>query len=435
MKISSAEYVNFFRHSSPYINAHRGGTFVIHLCGATLAYDGFDNIIHDIALLNSLGVRLVLVFGARPQIEQRIQERGIECTFHDDVRLTSKEVLDSVKDAVGNLRIRIESLLSMGLANSPMHGARIRVVSGNFVTAKPLGVVDGVDFQQTGEVRRIDHEAISQLLSDGYVVLLSCLGSSPTGEVFNLPVEQVATATAAALRAQKLILFGANDGVCTDSGELQRQMRVHQARALLPQLSAEPKRLLHAAINACEQGVNRSHIIGHATDGALLQELFTRDGAGTLITQQGYEETRQACIEDVGGILELIQPLEEQGVLVRRSRKQLEREIGLFTVVERDGMIIGCASLHPFSDARCAELACVAIHPDYRKGNRGDLLLEYAEEFARKQGTERLFVLTTRTAHWFVERGFNEIQVDQLPDAKKELYNLQRNSKVFEKQL
>ncbi|RRJ83474.1 amino-acid N-acetyltransferase [Aestuariirhabdus litorea] len=433
--MSSAEYVNFFRHSSPYINAHRGRTFVIHLGGATLADEGFSTIVHDIALLNSLGVRLVLVFGARPQIEQRVVERGINCRFHHGVRLTSKEVLESVKDAVGSLRIRIESMLSMGLANSPMHGARIRVVSGNFVTAKPLGVVDGIDFQQTGEVRRIDREAITQLLNDGYVVLLSCLGSSPTGEVFNLPVEQVATATAAALKAEKLILFGAGNGICNAEGELLRQMRVQQARTLLPALEDEPKQLLEASINACAQGVNRCHIIGHGTDGALLQELFTRDGAGTLVTQQGYEETRQATIEDVGGILELIQPLEEQGVLVRRSRKQLEQEIDLFTVIERDGMIIGCASLHPFTDVRCAELACVAIHPDYRQGSRGDLLLEYAEEFARRQGIERLFVLTTRTAHWFVERGFGEIPVEQLPEAKKQIYNLQRNSKVFEKQL
>nr|WP_319941691.1 amino-acid N-acetyltransferase [Aestuariirhabdus haliotis] len=433
--MSSAEYVNFFRHSSPYINTHRGSTFVIQLGGATLADEGFDNIIHDIALLNSLGVRLVLVFGARPQIEQRVNERGIHCEFHDDLRLTSKEVLDSVKDAVGSLRIRIEALLSMGLANSPMHGARIRVVSGNFVTAKPLGVVDGIDFQQTGEVRRVDHEAISQLLDDGYVVLLSCLGSSPTGEVFNLPVEQVATATAAALKAEKLILYGSSDGICNTSNELQRQMRIHQARTLLHDIEGEPRRLLRAALDACASGVSRSHIIGHGTDGALLQELFTRDGAGTLVAKEGYEEIRQANIEDVVGILELIQPLEEQGVLVRRSRKQLEREIDLFTVVERDGMIIGCASLHPFTDARRAELACVAIHPDYRKSNRGDLLLENAEEFARGKGIEHLFVLTTRTAHWFIERGFREIHVEQLPEAKKELYNLQRNSKVFEKQL
>ncbi len=408
---------------------------MLTLSGDTLADSNFDNIIHDIALLNSLGVRLVLVFGARPQIEQRVSDRGISCQFHNGLRLTSKEVLDSVKDAVGNLRIRVESLLSMGLANSPMHGARIRVVSGNFVTAKPLGVVDGIDFQQTGEVRRIDHEAISQLLDDGYVVLLSCLGSSPTGEVFNLPVEQVSTQTAISLKAEKLMLFSPNEGLCNPQGELQRQMRIPQAQTLQETLTGSEQRLLQAAINACSHGVTRSHIISHRSDGALLQELFTRDGAGTLVTKEGYEATRQATIHDVVGILELILPLEEQGVLVRRSRKQLENEIDLFTVVERDGMIIGCASLHPFTDARCAELACVAIHPEYRKDNRGDLLLENAEEFARNQGIERLFVLTTRTAHWFVERGFRETSVEQLPESKQEFYNLQRGSKVFEKHL
>ncbi|MCX4026164.1 amino-acid N-acetyltransferase [Endozoicomonas sp. SM1973] len=433
---SSPEYVSFFRHSSPYINAHRGRTFVLMIGGEAIADNNFGNIIHDIALLNSLGVRLVVVFGARPQIDQYLKERQVACKFHQHQRITDKEVLESVKDAVGNLRIKIESMLSMGLANSPMYNARIRVIGGNFVTAKPIGVVDGVDFLHSGDVRRIDRKAISQQLDDGYVVLLSCLGSSPTGQVFNLATEDVATQAAISLGAEKLIIFGSKSGIQDNNNQLIRSMKPAEALRILKQsTSLETKRLLSAALTACEGGTDRAHIISHQQDGALLQELFTRDGSGTLITHDGYEEIRQGNIEDVGGIIKLIQPLEKQGVLVRRSRKQIEQEINLFTIIERDGTIIGCAAFHPYPDSDSAELACVAVHQDYRGNDRGNLLLQHNEEAARKQGIKALFVLTTKTAHWFLERGFEETTLDELPNAKKNTYNPKRGSKVFVKKL
>ncbi len=436
MTTCSHDYIQFFRRSAPYIHAHRGKTFVIMLCGEALIEGPLADIISDIALLRSLGMRIVLVHGARPQIDQRIRERGLECHFSDDLRITDRDVLECAKDAVGNLRYEIEALFSMGLANSPMHGSRIRVVSGNFVTAKPLGVLGGVDFQHSGEVRRIDRKAIAQHLDDGHVVLLSCIGSSPTGELFNLNVEEVATRTAIALGAEKLILLSQMPGILDAEGQLVRQMDPKTAISYL-EVERDPalRRLLNAAITAGTSGVRRSHIIGFHQDGALLGELFTRDGAGTLVTEDNYEQLRDASIEDVGGILELIKPLEEAGVLVRRSRKQIEREIHGFSLIERDGMIIGCATLNPFSDGLSAEIACVVIHGEYRHGNRGDLLLEHLEERAQRRGIRRLFVLTTRTAHWFLERGFHPARVSDLPQEKQEIYNLQRNSKVFLKQL
>ena len=438
MDISNEDYVKFFRQSSPYIHAHRGRTFVIMLPGSALSDDNFANIASDIALLSSLGVRLVLVYGARSQITSRLNKQEITSEFRDNYRVTDKEALSAVIESVGTLRVKIEAQLSMGLVNSPMHGARIRVVGGNFITARPLGVVDGIDFQHTGEVRRIDRKAIQQQLDDNSLVLLPCIGFSPTGETFNMTVEEVATQTAISLKAEKLIMYSSGTGLKDHNNQLVRTMRPSEARnRLSPTSTPEDFRLLEAATHACDGGVIRTHIVSHATDGALLQELFSREGCGTLITRDvdAYEQMRQATIEDVGGVLKLIQPLEEKGILVRRSRKQLEQEIELFTVITRDGMVIGCASLHAYPDNQCAELACLVIHPEYRNGQRGDLLLEAIEQQAQQQKLKSLFVLTTRTAHWFVERGFKASKISELPDEKQEAYNRPRNSKVFLKKM
>lgn len=445
MSAETSEYVNWFRHSSPYINAHRGKTFVLMLGGEVIADANFANTVHDIALLNSLGVRLVLVHGARPQAEQRLQARGLETRLHHDLRVTTPDILECVIEAVGSLRTEIEARLSMGLANTPMHGARIRVCSGNFVTARPVGVLDGVDMGHTGELRRIDHEGIRRLLDLNQIVQLSNLGYSPTGEVFNLSVEEVATQTAIALKADKLILFGSRAGIHDSQGELRSELLASTAARLVQQYLAkldDPEQpysetacLLEAAATACQQGVPRCHLISYHDDGALLAELFTRDGQGTMVVSHSYEQVRPATIEDVGGILELIAPLEEKGVLVRRSRERLEAEIERFTIVERDGAIIGCAALYPFSEEAIGELACVAIDQTYRGGQRGDMLLDAIEDQAQALGLKRLFVLTTRTAHWFLERGFSNGALDELPGEKKALYNFQRNSKVFFKQL
>ncbi|MCV6609755.1 MAG: amino-acid N-acetyltransferase [Amphritea sp.] len=441
----ATQYVNWFRHSSPYINAHRGKTFVLMLGGEALADTNFANIIHDIALLNSLGVKLVLIHGSRPQIEARLQQQQIETHMHHHLRVTDAQTLQCVIEAAASLRTEIEARLSMGLANSPMHGAKIRVCSGNFVTARPVGVYDGVDLCHTGEVRRVDSEAIRQQLQNANIVLLSHLGYSPTGEIFNLGVEDVATQVAISLKADKLIMFGEQSGVVDSNDQTRSELLADTAERLVnqylsrnsdpDQLPSEVARQLQAAVKASRNGVPRSHLISYRHDGALLSELFSRNGIGTMVIEQSYEQVRPATIEDVGGILELIQPMEDAGILVRRSRELLEAEIGRFTVVDLDGAIIGCAALYPFPEDKAGELACVAISSEYRGGDRGEKLLEAVQQSALEQQLEQLFVLTTRTAHWFIERGFREVEVSQLPNGKQELYNFQRNSKAFAKAL
>ncbi|ARU90278.1 amino-acid N-acetyltransferase [Pseudomonas sp. M30-35] len=430
------DYVNWLRHASPYINAHRDCTFVVMLPGDGVAHTNFGNIVHDLVLLHSLGVRLVLVHGSRPQIETRLNARGLTPHFHRDMRITDSPTLECVIDAVGQLRIAIEARLSMDMAASPMQGARLRIASGNFVTARPIGVVDGVDYHHTGEVRRIDRKGIGRLLDERSIVLLSSLGYSPTGEIFNLACEDVATRAAIELSADKLILYSPEQGLLDENGKLVRELLPQQVPAYVQRLGSNYQaELLDAAAQACRDGVRRTHIVSYIEDGALLNELFTRTGNGTLVAQEQFESIREATIEDVGGLIELISPLEDQGILVRRSREVLEREIEQFSIVEREGLIIACAALYPIADSDYGELACLAVNPSYRHGGRGDELLERIEERARALGLKNLMVLTTRTAHWFRERGFSPSGVERLPAARASLYNFQRNSKVFEKPL
>ena len=430
--------VSSLRNALPYINAHRGRTFVVMLSGETVQDERFSHLVHDLALLGCLGVRLVLVHGARPQIEERLRARGAQMCYQHGLRVTDATALACVLEATGSVRAKIEALFSLGLANSPMAGARIRVTSGNFVTARPLGVRNGVDYQHTGEVRRIDTESLQRHTNGQEIVLLSPIGYSPTGEIFNLSAEEVAVATATALAADKLILLVDGLGLIDHDGKFVPQLTLEQAEALLRQPNAIPEHLtnqLIGAVHALRHGVERVHLVNRHTDGALLLELFTRDGSGTLIDPGTYDDLRAATIEDVGGILALISPLEAQGVLVRRSRERLETEVGRFIVAERDGTIIGCAAFLPFPDEQVGELACLAVHPDYRRQRRGDLLLAYIERIAKAQGIRRLFVLTTHTAHWFRERAFEPASVETLPVARQALYNWQRNSKVFVKTL
>ena len=435
---SQKSFVSWFRDSSPYIHAHRNKTFVISFGGEAVLADDFGHHVHDFALLSSLGIRLVLVHGIRPQIDQRLNKLNAPALFHKHLRITDDLALQCVKEAAGLVRVEIEALLSMGLANSPMAGCGLKVASGNFVTAKPIGVIDGIDYCHTGEVRRVDGVALHQQLDQNTIVLISPIGYSPSGEVFNLSAEQVATAVAIELKAEKLILL--TEECCIDpiEGQSVQQMTASEAESFLNQHQAisDTIRLpLTAAIQSCRAGVSRVHLINRATDGALLLELFTHNGMGTLISATPFEELRTATLNDIGGILELIKPLEQQGILAKRSREKIEMEIADYIVIERDGLIIACTALHPNRQGQFGAIACLAVHPDYQRSSRGNRLLETVYRQARKWQLARLFVLSTQTMHWFIERGFLATDINALPEALKKLYNPQRNSKILYKDI
>ena len=437
VKERKTELVEGFRHSVPYINTHRGKTFVIMLGGEAIEHENFSSIVNDIGLLHSLGIRLVVVYGARPQIDANLAAHHHEPLYHKNIRVTDAKTLELVKQAAGTLQLDITARLSMSLNNTPLQGAHINVVSGNFIIAQPLGVDDGVDYCHSGRIRRIDEDAIHRQLDSGAIVLMGPVAVSVTGESFNLTTEEIATQLAIKLKAEKMIGFCSSQGVTNDDGDIVSELFPNEAQARVEaqeekgDYNSGTVRFLRGAVKACRSGVRRCHLISYQEDGALLQELFSRDGIGTQIVMESAEQIRRATINDIGGILELIRPLEQQGILVRRSREQLEMEIDKFTIIQRDNTTIACAALYPFPEEKIGEMACVAVHPDYRSSSRGEVLLERIAAQAKQSGLSKLFVLTTRSIHWFQERGFTPVDIDLLPESKKQLYNYQRKSKVL----
>ncbi|EOT6770716.1 amino-acid N-acetyltransferase [Escherichia coli] len=437
VKERKTELVEGFRHSVPYINTHRGKTFVIMLGGEAIEHENFSSIVNDIGLLHSLGIRLVVVYGARPQIDANLAAHHHEPLYHKNIRVTDAKTLELVKQAAGTLQLDITARLSMSLNNTPLQGAHINVVSGNFIIAQPLGVDDGVDYCHSGRIRRIDEDAIHRQLDSGAIVLMGPVAVSVTGESFNLTSEEIATQLAIKLKAEKMIGFCSSQGVTNDDGDIVSELFPNEAQARVEaqeekgDYNSGTVRFLRGAVKACRSGVRRCHLISYQEDGALLQELFSRDGIGTQIVMESAEQIRRATINDIGGILELIRPLEQQGILVRRSREQLEMEIDKFTIIQRDNTTIACAALYPFPEEKIGEMACVAVHPDYRSSSRGEVLLERIAAQAKQSGLSKLFVLTTRSIHWFQERGFTPVDIDLLPEGKKQLYNYQRKSKVL----
>ncbi len=441
--LSDARLVAWVRQAAPYIHAFRGRTFVIAFGGEALEDRASAlALIHDIALLDSMGIRLVLVHGARPQIDSEMQARGQTPRFHKGLRVTDAVALECVKRAMGITRIEIEAMLSQGLPNTPLAGGFLRVTGGNFISAKPVGVVDGVDYQHTGAVRNVIAEEIKADLAQENVVLITPIGASPSGEIFNLAWEEVAEAVATAIEADKLIFLCDAPGLLDRKGQLIEALTADEGDNLLSRRvkqAPEVARVLPGALRAVRGKTGRVHFLDRRRDGAMLMEFFTRDGIGTVLTHAPLERLRDATIADVGAILGLISPLEADGTLVKRGRERIEMEIERFSVLELDGVIVGCAALYPFSvrpnELKAGELACLAVMSDYREIGYGDRLRKHIEARARKQKLKRLFVLTTRTAHWFIERGYAEEDVGALPPQRRELYNYQRRSKVFVKNL
>ena len=433
------QYARWFRDSTPYISTHRHKTFVILLGGDAIVHDNITHIVHDLALLSVLGVRVVLVHGARPQIDAAVAAAGLTPQFHDHRRITDQATIEQVESAVARVRVRIEGLFSMGLPNTPLHNTKIHVLSGNLVTARPFGVVDGIDHLFTGRVRRIHSERIHQMLSERCIVLLSPLGYSPSGEAFNLSSEELATDVAIALGADKLITFDSASAVNDADGAPLSDLSPSELDSLLDTATLDDTTRLRLTelLRACRAGVPRTHLIGFRDDGALLQELYTAAGCGTQISEDAFQHIRRATAEDVAGIVELIRPLENAGVLVRRPRDRLEREIDRFFVAELDGNIIGCCALYPFEDERAGELACLATHPSYRLDAKehGTALVRRIETEARRLGLDQLFLLTSQTRDWFKEQGFVDATVDELPAPRKAVYNFQRNSAVMLKRI
>jgi len=441
--------IDWFRAASPYINAHRGKTLVLALPGQWLHSSLLPTLTHDLTLLTHLGLRLVVCFGLRRQVDEALARQSVPSAIVEGRRVTDAHALNVIIESAGITRNTLESFLSMGLPNTPMAGARLSVSSGNYVTAQPFGVHDGVDFQHTGSVREVHGEAISALLDAGHLVLLPPLGYSLTGDMFNVTVNELATEVAISLGADKLV-FLVDDLPRDRSGKAVRQASAVMLKQLQSErVASQPGESGHhidagdsdldaivpQAIKACLAGVERVHLLHNDDRNALLCELYTRDGSGTLVTADRWEHIRPASIQDVNGIIELIEPLQSNGTLINRSREQLELDIGRFVVSERDGMVVACAAMYPDESSSSVEIACIATHPGYRGEGRADQLLSHLEADAAQRGFTQARVLSTRTGHWFVERGYTEAARDTLPPTRLASYNQQRNSKIYHKSL
>lgn len=431
------QFVQWLRSVAPYIHAFRGKTFVVAFPGELVKAGALPVLAQDLSLLHALGIKVVIVHGSRPQVEEQLELRHIEARFHNGLRITDGPAMECAKEAAGELRLDIEAAFSQGLPNTPMAHAAIRIISGNFVTARPIGVIDGVDLEFTGVTRKIAFEAIHPILSAGGLVLLSPLGFSPTGETFNLTMEDVAVSAATALRADKLIFVTETDLPSDESGKPMHELTAMQANALLGKsvLPPDVAYYLQHCVKASRAGVPRVHMVPFSMDGSALLEIFSHDGVGTMVSTENLESLRGASIEDVGGILKLIEPLEADGTLVKRGRELIEREIDNFSVMEHDGVIFGCAALYPFPAEKMAEMACLIVNPEVQGEGDGERILKHMETRARAAGFKRLFVLTTRTAHWFLKRGFVQASVDDLPKDRQHMYNWQRKSIVLIKYL
>ena len=431
-------FVKWFRSATPFIHEFGERTIVIAFGGEVLTDGEMMQLAHDINVLVSLEIRVVLVHGTRPQVEEQLKQHGVVSKLVDGRRVTNDAALRCVKEANGIVRMEIEATLSTELANSPMAGADIRVSSGNFITAKPFGVRDGVDYMHTGQVRKVDTEGIVRRLDDDEVVLISPIGFSPTGDIFNCTLEDVATSVAIALKAEKLIFLTETLGATDSKERLINELTALQAQEALNSVryggQTEDIRLfLPCAIRAVREGVKRAHLISRHIDGALLMELFTHHGIGTMVVLEAPDRLRDAKIDDIDGIMAIIDPLVQQGILVKRDRELIEKEIDRFVVLEHENEIIGCAALYPFPNDKAVELACLAVNPFYRDGGRGERILGFAEKRAKEKGFKTLFVLSTQTTQWFVERGFVESDVSKLPQEKQALYNYSRRSKIYSK--
>lgn len=413
--MSNIDTIDWFRNTAPYINTHRGTTVVVGLRAGAVAEDNFINVVHDLALMQSLGMRLVII--------------------HEQTCLAStpipQESMAAILTEIASERSQIERMFSMGLPNSPLHNAKLRVISGNFVTARPAGVLKGIDYGALGVVRQVDVAGITHALDGAAICLLSTVGHSPAGDVFAVNALELMRVVTRSLAAEKLIVMSEHDGVFRDDGTLARQLTVDAARECTDLAAGGMGENITLACDTCDDGVPRVHLISYICDGGLIKELYTHDGVGTLISSDEYEQMVAAQSHDLAGILELIRPLEQEGILAERSNEQVAKDLDHFTVITKDSRVIACAAMYPNQADAIGEIACVATHPDYRDSGHGERLVEKLTERARELHLEQVYVRTTQTGHWFRELGFKPVDQNALPHAEQAKSSRDRNSNTL----
>ncbi|AWD32318.1 Amino-acid acetyltransferase [Candidatus Kinetoplastibacterium sorsogonicusi] len=432
------QFVKWFRKVAPYVHAFKDKTFIIAFGGELIEDNCLNILVQDLSLLSALGIRLVLVYDAIPQANKQLKLKNNEKILSYDLEPINHNILECIKEASGKVRLDIESSFSQGLPNTPMSNAKIRIISGNFVIAKPKGIIDGIDYLYAGNIRKIDVDAIkSEIEKHSTIALLPAIGFSPTGESFVLKIEELATKAATSLKAEKLIFLTSSKNIEINSNLSGIEIACNDVDSIIKSncLDKEMTNLLYKAYKSVNNGVERAHIVPYYLDGSILLEVFTHYGIGAMVVANNLDYMRQAKIEDIGSIIKLIEPLEKEGILIKRSRNILERDIDKFTVLEHDMMIYGCAALYEFPEEKMAEIACLTVIPELQNKGEGENLFKHVEKKAKLNGIEQIFVLTTRTSHWFLKRGFHQADISSLPLEKQKQYNKLRNSLIFIKNI
>tara|TARA_B100000795_G_scaffold264293_1_gene244615 strand:- start:528 stop:2066 length:1539 start_codon:yes stop_codon:yes gene_type:complete len=438
----SKSFIENFRLSAKFINQFHNKTFVIAIGGEVIKDNQLKSIACDINLLHSMSINIVLVHGIRPQIDNKLKEETKKTELVKNIRVTKKEMLNDIISVNGAIKTNIEAALSSGILDSPMLGSNIKVSSGNFITARPLGVIDGVDMELTGQIRKIDTSAITDKLHNKEIVIISPLGYSPIGDIFNLSYEQTAAHVAQAIKAEKLIYYINANGILNIRGELIPELTISKAKHLIesiedpknaPFISYHDFNILKSSLYAIKNNIEKVHLINRNINGSVLEEIFTDKGSGTILTEYSLQNIRPAKTKDINQIINIIEPLEKEGILIGRINKDISKDINSFYVVEHNHNIIGTVALCQYDEM--IEVACFAIHDNYQNLGYGKKLLKFCEQTAINQNIKKLFVLTTQSEHWFMENSFSLTDRKFIPDERKKTYTIERNSKYFIKRL
>jgi amino-acid N-acetyltransferase len=436
--------VDLIREAFHYQRRIEGSTMVFKIDFPVPEDPGFPYLVKDLALLAKTGFKVVIVPGAKEFIDSVLGGQAIAASwassggFPAPARITSGAAMPFVEMAAFHVATRYMTYLS---------GSRVEALVGNFVRARGLGVVDGVDMEHTGTVDKIYTDSISRVLNLGMVPILPCIGWSPSGKPYNVPSDEIALAAAAALGAVKFFIVcahegprGAPQGIETRPDGSPVRLTPQEAESLLEANAAMAdnesgmlKRKLmeiRLALGACRAGVDRVHIIDGREEGAVLKELFSNLGVGTMVYADEYESIRTFHSGDLPDILRLMEPLMQKGILIRRGAEQIQEKKDDYAVFDIDGSVHACGALHDWGEGQ-GEIAAIATDPLYGDIGLGRRMVGYLIDKARKSGISRVFVLTTITQDWFETLGFMEAPVESLPERKRKLYDLKRKSKVF----
>ena len=438
---AQSSFIQNFRLSAKYINLFNQNIFVIALSGYVFNEDQFVKIAQDINILHSLKIKVILVYGARPQVESILVKNKIPVRLLKNMRVTSSAALKHVIEVNGAIRNKIEATLST--IKSVSEGMRLS--SGNFLTAMPVGIIDGIDMESTGKIRGVDVEAIKNKLNHHEIVIVSPIGYSPIGQIFNLSYEQTAANIAAAINADKLIYYVDANGILNERGELIPELTSEKAHKLISHIEEKPSpesaqnlsyddfNILKSSVFAIKNKIKKVHLINRHIDGSLIEELFTEKGSGTILTEFALENFRKATEGDLKDIYRILFPLEKRKIFIERDLTQIKGMINQFYILEHDKKFVGCVSLNSFKES--LELASFSIEPKYQRLGFGKKLLKFCELEAKKLKYDEIFILTTQSEHWFAENGFKEKSKELMPTFKKKTYQSERNSKYLTKKL